>query len=69
MENTEDGELAKRLKEIMKRIGPSIGFEAKIVKRMEVTLRIKLPLTTIGMEPSMEEKNGAPHMYENLSHI
>ena len=47
VENTKDGELTKRLKELMKRIGPSIGFGVKVVERTGATLRSKFPLTNL----------------------
>ena len=47
VENTKDGDLTKRLKELMKRIGPSIGFGVKVVERTGATLRSKFPLTNL----------------------
>ena len=47
IENTKDGELAKRMKELTRRIAPSIGFGIKIVERTGATLRSKFPLTNL----------------------
>ena len=45
VEQTEQGELAKRLREMMNRIAPTLGFSVKIVERTGSTLRSKLPQT------------------------
>ena len=47
VENTEEGELMSRMKELMRRLTPSLGFKIKIVERSGSSLRSKFPLSTL----------------------
>ena len=47
VENTHDEQLAKRMRELMKRLAPSIGFGVKVVERTGDTLRSRFPLTNL----------------------
>ena len=47
VENTEEGEFMSRMKELMKRLSPSLGFKIKIVERNGSSLRSKFPLSNL----------------------
>ena len=41
VENTGDGELARRIREVIQRLTPSLGFCVKVVERTGATLQSK----------------------------
>ena len=41
VENTGDGELARRIREVIQRLTPSLGFGVKVVERTGATLQSK----------------------------
>ena len=47
VEYTEGGELATRLRELMRRLAPTIGFGVKVVERAGKKLKNMFPLTTL----------------------
>ena len=47
VDQTPGGELASRLKELMTRVEPTIGFTVKIVERSGLSLQSQFPLTTL----------------------
>ena len=81
VEQTTNGELAKALRELMMRIGPTIGFSVKVVERAGSTLKSKFPQsglwegTHCGREECITCNQGAEFMapctrrsvvYENI---
>ena len=47
MEQTVGGELAKRLRELLQRLAPVMGFTVKVVERMGATLQSRFPQSGI----------------------
>ena len=47
VENTHEEQLAKNMRELMKRLAPSLGFGVKVVERTGDTLRSRFPLTNL----------------------
>ena len=47
VDNTEGGELATRMKDLMRRLSPSLGFNIKVVERNGSTLRSRFPVTNL----------------------
>ena len=47
VEQTNDGELASRLRELVRRLSPTIGFSIKIVERAGSPLRSRFPLASL----------------------
>ena len=47
VEYTEGGELASRLRELMKRLAPALGFNIKVVERAGAALKQKFPVTNL----------------------
>ena len=47
VEQTENGELAKRLRDLVLRMAPTMGFSVKVVERTGTTLRNKLPQSNL----------------------
>ena len=47
MESTVGGELAAKLKELIRTLAPSLGFNVKVVERNGSSLRSKFPLSNL----------------------
>ena len=47
VENTEGGELATKLKELVRTLAPSLGFNVKVVEMNGIFLRSKFPLSNL----------------------
>ena len=47
VEHTKEGELARRMRELMKRLAPMLGFSIKIVERTGKSLRSMFPLNNL----------------------
>ena len=47
LEHTVDGELATRLRELMNRLAPTLGFGIKVVERIGTALKNLFPLTNL----------------------
>ena len=50
MEQTRDGELSKRLREVIQRLAPTFGFRIKVVERAGMSLRNKFPQANLWEE-------------------
>ena len=47
VEQTKDGELSKRLREVILRLAPTLGFSIKVVERAGMSLRKKFPQSNL----------------------
>ena len=60
VEQTERGELGSRLRDLITRISPTLGFSVKIVERTGTSLRNKLPSPTYGRELAVGDRTVPP---------